>query len=413
MVQKLTVPFIDYSKHPGYSQFYKPSPEGDSKFYNDRFQALDTVFDDLSNSSRYYNNRDCEEIFVQRVDPEIRQLQEKTAELAGDSLFKDAACTAFIGLRNELLHHAQFNNRKKTYRAPDSVSERAKTIAHDITTEGISFYTFDKQAIHEIFGLTDQYRNELLQRVQQNSKKQQGMPLPKTGAFWPKVERMLNDAGFMEGISHYNRCQMDMEHCALYYSHPDETWYREPYSDVGVDTPHTATMHYDHDFSSTKILFYLDDVTENDGPFSLIKGSHIWPKCFSQFAYYKQLDQTIAKAATQHGHPVTDYYRVCIAYPEFRSEFMKLPVPLQGASHFGDDVVNGTELSDFLLSKEVKVTSDKGNCAVFVGHSAIHRGGMVGAGGHRWAFQIIFTPRDPSFNATLRRFKSSLKRIIS
>jgi len=42
-----------------------------------------------------------------------------------------------------------------------------------------------------------------------------------------------------------------------------------------------------------------------------------------------------------------------------------LPRALQGSSHFGDDVIDGTQLSKDLLENEVLMTKDVGNCIVF------------------------------------------------
>lgn len=412
-MQELTLPFVDYTAHPAFAGAIHSENDSDTTLYNDIFARIDTVFEAVSSDATYRNATEIEQYFVQNIDPYIAELKQHTSLATKDCLFADAAVDAFLRLRNELLNHAVFNNRKKRYHSKASLDTTAKNVVRDLQEEGISLYSFDANDIATVFHQTKEYQTQLKDRAAQNPKKQQGLPLPKTGAYWSMVENMLAATGIAEGISEFNRCTMDMQHCALYYSQPAEEWYKDGYADVGLATPRTATMHYDHDFNSTKILFYLKEVTENDGPFSVVKGSNRWKKSYTQFSYFKQLDQTLARTVATLNAVPTDFYRPIIKFPQYRAEFMKLPKPLQGSSHFGDDILDDTELSKFLLQNELKITTAVANCSIFTGHSAIHRGGMVGKSGERWAFQIIFTPRDESFKGFVQRAKTSLKRMIA
>jgi hypothetical protein len=83
----------------------------------------------------------------------------------------------------------------------------------------------------------------------------------------------------------------------------------------------------------------------------------------------------------------TPYYRKAFRHPDFRAHFLKLPKPMRGSSHFGDDVPDDWELSQWLLERETSVTSEMANCMAFIGANGIHRGGCVREG-RRWALQL-------------------------
>jgi hypothetical protein len=73
---------------------------------------------------------------------------------------------------------------------------------------------------------------------------------------------------------------------------------------------------------------------------------------------------------------------------------MTLPTELRFNSHFGFDVIPGSELEENLSTREVEITGAKGTYLVFDGANLLHRGGLVKKG-DRLALQIIFAARDP------------------
>jgi hypothetical protein len=104
---------------------------------------------------------------------------------------------------------------------------------------------------------------------------------------------------------------------------------------------------------------------------------------------FKYLDMNTANLVRSEGNYNSDYHRPLFKTREYRSEFLKLPRAFQGSSHFGDDILDNTKLSEFLMARELRLTSDIGNCFLFSGHTTIHRGGIVNKG-ERWVFQMAF-----------------------
>ena len=108
--------------------------------------------------------------------------------------------------------------------------------------------------------------------------------------------------------------------------------------------------------------------------------------------------------------PDDHYYRPRFKDPELRKHLMMMPGPMRGSSHFGDDVINETDASAFLLENTLTVTSEVGNMALFDGARLIHRGSLVKQG-ERFAMQIVFHPKEKT--QELRSIKSLVRRLLN
>jgi hypothetical protein len=168
-----------------------------------------------------------------------------------------------------------------------------------------------------------------------------------------------------------------------------ESWYKDCYSDVGIPTSRFAYSHFDNDFELAKIQIYLTDVGKENGPFAFVPGSHKWTGCKTQQYIFKEMDRVLK-------YPKNEalYYRPLFGSITRRKEFLQLPVPLQGTSHLGDDVVDDSELSHQLEENFRIVTSDQGNCCVFAGGDLLHYGGLV-SGADRWVLQLGVATQRP------------------
>jgi hypothetical protein len=83
---------------------------------------------------------------------------------------------------------------------------------------------------------------------------------------------------------------------------------------------------------------------------------------------------------------------------------------LRGSTHFGDDLLDGSYLSDALLEREHAFTGPAGTVVMFDGSQGIHRGGQVGKGGARWAVQIAFRAGTAAKSPFWRRIRWAGKR---
>lgn len=218
---------------------------------------------------------------------------------------------------------------------------------------------------------------------------------PYSPATW-SIRRTMQKGGAMDLASAYLGKPVEFLYAALDHSHPDQAWYRDCYNDTDLGTSKTAYMHTDANCDIIKAMVYLQDVGEEDGPFCFIPGSQRWERSPLTVAIHKGFDE--ASGTVFAGKPENgDYYRPRFRHVEDRRDMLSLPVSLRGSTHFGDDILDGSELSDALLDVEHRFVAPAGTVVMFDGSRGIHRGGAVQPGGSRWAIQLAFrVNQDPS-----------------
>jgi hypothetical protein len=231
-----------------------------------------------------------------------------------------------------------------------------------------------------------------------------------------QLDRIFRDAGVYPALAAYKGDEVAFTGFSLEYSHDRQAWWKGCYEDVGLPPARTTYMHYDYGCRYPKAIVTLSDVRVENGATGFIPGSHRAQRSDFVHTFIKAMDlkfgETFAKDA-EHG-----YHRKQFSEPTYRKFFLALPAALRGCSHFGEDILDGTPLSEELLSREVRLTSDKGDCIVFDGDYGIHRGAHVQKG-ERLAFQVIFKVCAPDGLARqtvmrgrqlARRWLDSLKR---
>jgi hypothetical protein len=153
-------------------------------------------------------------------------------------------------------------------------------------------------------------------------------------------------------------------------------------------------FHSDESRDVMKAIVYLDDVSDDLGPFGFIPSSYT--------ATRPRLEWAIARAnltalvSPEIKQTFTDVHptRGVFTSRGARRLFGMLPPRFRLNSHFGFDVLDGSDLSRSLLDQEVKVIAPAGHVIVFDGSRIVHRGGLVRRG-RRAALQVVFdVPKD-------------------
>jgi hypothetical protein len=109
------------------------------------------------------------------------------------------------------------------------------------------------------------------------------------------------------------------------------------------------------------------------------------------------------------------YYRPRFLLKEYRQDLLALPSAFRGTTHFGDDIVDGSELSSQLLAAEETFLGEAGLMVVFDGSAGIHRGSQVERG-ERWALQIAMRairPNSPTTKSILKSIKGRIRYNLS
>ena len=383
---------IDYRFHPGFRDL-SPSKisESDEESVYSLFREIDEVCTLHSDSNKVLTpklvNSSCERLLV----PIFQEISRITSSLIEDSnLLKPVFPEIIQKTLSALVSEVQFKNNAKDSNKSIIDCSLTRQTCLEMSKKGVSIRQLPPEYIQALWDLTTPFRTKNLElRASTHRTKVCSNPLPLEGPYWDITSQILKAVGFLDGLAMYYGHQMVPMYCTLVHSYPGEEWYQGCYSDAGMETSDCTYMHYDHSDDIPKALIYISNVGEKNGPFCIVPESNGWHKSHIQGLFFKFLDQIGGPLARKNIVEGDVYHRPLVKDKTFRGEFFKLPRAFQGSSHFGDDVINNTPLSKFLLSRELRLTSDIANCMLFSGHTTIHRGGIVEEG-ERWVFQLAF-----------------------
>ena len=196
------------------------------------------------------------------------------------------------------------------------------------------------------------------------------------------IERFLEANDIIPLISAYKGMNMKLCYAAWDYSHNRQKWFRNNHEYDQLSP--TNYYHYDADEDIAKMLIYLTDVKEGDGPFRLVRGSNTLSR--SLFANYLHLsnDSILSRRFADED----DLYGRGL-FVKRKDLLMKFPQVFIGSTHFGDDLIEGSPLSDYLLQNTEVFYAEKGTAVLFDGFLGIHAGSNA-AKGERLAVQVAF-----------------------
>jgi hypothetical protein len=282
----------------------------------------------------------------------------------------------------------------KATRANGVTTERMCAHAEELHSDGFTRLSISTVERDELLALAAPYCAQLKQRAEANPGGRMNMPLPQGAAVMRRLGRLLHRNGAME-IGQANRKKpIEIDSFSLHYAHAGQDWYRNCYADVGLSTAKLAYLHYDRDATCLKVLTYLNPVHEGAGAFGFVRGSGQWQR--SEFGF--ALRNFLMPALDQY-FPVRDsgnYYRAFFSDPEARRVMLSLPPALHGSSHYGDDIVDGTQWHQQVASALTPITGETG-CVLFDGGRGLHIGGITNTE-PRWAIQLNLRP-SPSRSA--------------
>lgn len=186
----------------------------------------------------------------------------------------------------------------------------------------------------------------------------------------PMLQPIFEDTGIMNSVSAYFNRRMSIQTIYLMVNKETDTNWQQFFQDGTTITKYINT-HIDPKINVMKAIVYLNPVGLEQGPFSIVPGSH-------RFVINPVQDivgRTIA---------VGNYCNT----PELRASVYALPKQLRVSHNFGRCVADDSELAAHFDEHMVRVTSDMGNCIIGDVGQLIHQGGVVKSG-HRVALQVI------------------------
>ena len=208
---------------------------------------------------------------------------------------------------------------------------------------------------------------------------------------WRAIKSAVHEAGIIEVLSELKQNRMTLLGAGLEFSSPDQHWYQNIYSDVGLPDSPFQYLHFDEGYCLPKAMIYVTPVAESNGPTRAIPGSNLWKASEFRLRMHRALDRIVGDRYGKLN--AAGNYRPTARRPELRSIFMQLPRAIRGSSHFGDDVLPGTSVADALQGLEIPYLSEGGQALVFDGPHLLHRGSLVRTG-ERMALQVAFRNRN-------------------
>jgi hypothetical protein len=196
------------------------------------------------------------------------------------------------------------------------------------------------------------------------------------------IQEFIYDQKILEIISAYKNMNMEIVYAAWDYSHNRQKWFRNNHEYDHLSP--TNYFHYDADVDVAKMLIYLTDVNDGDGPFKFVKSSNTMPRSTFINYIYSAID---TKISPKFANKENLYGRGLFLYR--KDLLMKMPYCIIGSTHFGDDLIEGSELSSYLLNHTVVFKRKKGTVVLFDGYKGIHAGGNAHTG-ERLAIQVAF-----------------------
>jgi len=178
------------------------------------------------------------------------------------------------------------------------------------------------------------------------------------------IEEALEASGLLASIRAHLRCCARLRKVTLQINDPRDRYWRAHFDACGIPVPETAFFHIDNTYAVVKLMFYVSEVGQKNGPFSYVPGTHRLRVGFVESVLLRANDIWLD------------------VHPEERCLFPALPRALRMKAKFGDDIPDDSDWSRWLLKNERTFTSVDGDAIVFDA-GGIHRGGLVKQGERR------------------------------
>jgi hypothetical protein len=175
-----------------------------------------------------------------------------------------------------------------------------------------------------------------------------------------EIEAYIQNSGILDGISGYIGHKIALVDVNPQINDKTDDFWRASFPDLSLRPPPTAYFHKDTSGGDIKLIFYMTNVGEKNGPFTYVIGSN--PK------KYCKLLNWIEETNDQSGFSNTNL--------RSRMFFSALPKFLRKKSSFGDDLSYDKKTTLRLLNAAWKIKGTQGHVVIF-DTKGIHRGGLL------------------------------------
>jgi len=377
-------PYIDYAAHPAF-RGNDVAPRANENEIDDLVVRIDEGLAQLHKSS--CRDDELPGAFERGHEKYIASLERAALQSSRTERMSDWLRRAFGHARHELLVEARIAAMKCRQQDQWATNDQALRIAEKLQSDGMYACHLDLETRSKLRRLCKPHMDLLRERAKQMRIERIVYNFELFSEVGQTLHRFFKNHRILDGLRGYVGSNVNFAGFSLEFSHDKQIWYRDVYPDTGMPDSKTAYMHYDQGHRDPKAIVALSDVSEDSGPTGYVKGSHRAERSGFLHVLVKSLDHCFQLDPAQSDNAV--WYRERFTRKYYRGEFLHLPKSFQSCSHFGDDILDESPLSQELLGREVKLTKDVGNCIVFDGNYGIHRGAMV-RNGERFVFQVVF-----------------------
>jgi hypothetical protein len=394
----------DYQSHPAFSFSVRPYSVDLTKI-----DAFDLGYKRVANTppeaiALFKKTKASLEAQVSEIFHEMKlQVQDDY-----EQLFLNELEVHSLRLLCEDLDLYQSANKEKYNVSSQEANARALKLDH------FFFSKLGVAAVHEIVDVSLDEIDVLRSRAARGLLKREDLST-NTGAVISRIAKILNkdfkDQGVLEAVSAYMGRDYVVGGLALELSVPQTTWWRNTL--LTNAPPKTMYAHFDESIKFPKAIVYLSDVGSDNGPTSC------YPKAYEALrlnALQEIIGRVLSAVGSQTDSGLKDYYgksyHQSMSSEQFRRHFMRLPSELRFNSHFGWDVLPGSDIEEKLLSYEQKMLGMAGTFIVFDGGRLLHRGGLLESG-ERIVLQVMFSPSASFFRRLISLPRKAVTKIWS
>jgi hypothetical protein len=393
-------PRIDYRAHPAFRDL-GVAPYAHDEEIDALISTIDQALAKL-NATHHADDVEFGRAFDRDVAAPIARLQSRLFETIDNERIRAWLARAFEHVSRELRDHVEVLNRRHGSAARTAQTPVGISVAQSLARNGFHISRLEPSTRQTLLDMCAPYMEQLREAAKTRPNDRIVHSFEIHGEVGQQLLGFFRRQGILDGLSGYVGSNVNFTGLALEYSFARQKWWRGVYSDLGIPDSKCTYMHYDQGSRDPKAIIALSEVTKENGPTGYIRGSH--KKDRSRFLHFMVTAMDYCFQRDDSCEGIETNYRPRFTREQYRREMLLLPRALHGSSHFGDDVVDDTQLSKELLENEVSMTNDVGNCIVFDGNFGIHRGALVRSG-ERFVFQVGFDINDPlSLTTRLKRW---------
>jgi hypothetical protein len=377
-------PEIDYSSHPAYST-YSGKIHYDEVFIAQQIREVDAVYEKFCtlNAPIEADAADALADIRKSSGRILLHTGECNVPILAEEWLESTVNWTIADLAHEFARRV-FSARE--YRGISLDGERQKQFAL-LQEQGMYITDLPPQAYADIRRLALEHMPGLRQRALSDRFNRAVTNVSFNSPLWKAIKLAAKEAGILDVLGEYKKNKMTLLGAGLEYSCPEQDWYQNLYGDIGLADSPMQYLHVDEGECLPKSMIYVTPVDDENGATRAIPGSNHWDISACQIRMHKALDRVVGNRYAKFVRKA--HYRPLARHAELRQIFMGLPKSMQGSSHFGDDVLAGTELASTLAEKEIAYLSQGGQALVFDGPHLLHRGSLVKSG-ERLALQVIY-----------------------